>query len=68
MKKQSRNTVFFYIYHERDEKVIGHRRVVPVVHLGVMYRIEKQFRCEVSVCIRVVFVNKNGSIRRIRIV
>ncbi|MEH6890309.1 hypothetical protein V7024_11435 [Bacillus sp. JJ864] len=46
MKKMSKNTVFVCIYRERDERVIDHRRVVPVVHLGVMYRIEKQFRYE----------------------
>lgn len=47
VKRQRRNAVFVYIYRERDERVIGHRRVVPVVHLGAMYEIEKQFRCEV---------------------
>lgn len=46
VKKTSKNTVFVCICRERDERVIDHRRVVPVVHLGVMYRIEKQFRYE----------------------
>lgn len=57
VKKQSRNIVFVYIYRERDERVNGHRRVVPVVLLGVMNGTEKRFHCEALVCIRFVFVN-----------
>lgn len=64
----SNKTVYVYIYREHDERVSGHRRVVLVVHLDVMYEIEKQFHCEELVCIRFVFVNKNGSIQRIHIV
>lgn len=68
MKKHSSKAVYVYIYRERGERVIGHRRVVLVVHLAVMYGIEKQFHCEELVYIRFVFVNKNGSIQKIRIV
>ncbi len=64
----SNKTVYVYIYREHDERVSGHRRVVLVVHLAVMYGIEMQFHCEELVYIRFVFVNKNGSIQKIRIV
>lgn len=68
MGKQSSRAVYVYIYRELGERVNGHRRAIRVVHLGVMYGIEKQFHYEVLACIRFVFVNKNGSIQRIRIV
>ncbi|PEZ10331.1 hypothetical protein CN326_02050 [Bacillus sp. AFS018417] len=67
-REYSNKTVYVYIYREHDERVSGHRRVVLVVHLAVMYGIEMQFHCEVLACIRLGFANKNGNIQRIHIV